>query len=335
MTGPFAIPRLADATWHEKITGELARQYTLLQKYKLDTIDGRIQQIAFECENFAIQAGSIAFKGHYSEAQHIPLVDSLARELIPWRKGPFTLGDLALDAEWRSDKKWDRLVPDLPDLTGQTIADVGCNNGYYLYRIASAGATQVIGFDPTLKYWLQYRLLAKHAPQNLPIEFLPLGWQFLAAFRETFDTIFLMGINYHEAEPLNLFHACLNALKPGGLLVCESVVVPGDDDLEILPAGKYAGIGGVYSIPTANALVSQLALCGFQNIRIQHNVLLTTAEQRRAEFSPQQSLADALSENGFSNEGQRQEAIRGNAGSGASVRLRYPPPHRAAIFAFR
>jgi len=316
VTGAFAIPQLANATWHEKITAEFARQYALLQKNQLDTIDERIQQITFECENFAIQDGSIAFNGHYSEAQHIPLVDALARELIPWRKGPFRLGDLAIDAEWRSDKKWDRLAADLPDLKGQTVADVGCNNGYYLYRIAAAGAANVIGFDPTLKYWLQYRLLAKHAPQNLPIEFLPLGWRFLAAFRETFDTIFLMGINYHEAEPLNLFHACLHALKPGGLLVCESVVVPGDAELEIFPAGKYAGIGGVYSIPTANALVSQLSFCGFQNVRIQHNVLLTPAEQRSAEFSPQPSLGAALAENGFSKEG-------------------YPPPYRAAIFAFR
>lgn len=315
MTGAFKIPHLADAPWQDRIEAEFARQYALLQKNQLEIIDERIQQIAFEGENLAIQEGSIAFQGHYNEAKHIPLVDALARELIPWRKGPFRLGDLAIDAEWRSDKKWDRIAPDLPDLKGQTVADVGCNNGYYLYRIAAAGAAQVIGFDPTLKYWLQYRLLAAHAPAALPIEFLPLGWQFLGAFPKTFDTIFLMGINYHEAEPLNLFHACLAALKPGGLLICESVVIPGEDDLEIFPAGKYAGIGGVYSIPTANALVSQLALCGFQNIRIQHNVLLTTAEQRRAEFSPQQSLSDALSENGFSTEG-------------------YPPPHRAAIFAF-
>ena len=315
MTGAFTIPRLADATWHEKIRVELVRQYALLQKNQLDTIDKRIQQIAFECENFAIQDGSITFNGHYNEAQQIHLVDSLARELIPWRKGPFRLAKLFIDAEWRSDKKWDRLAPDLPDLKGQTVADVGCNNGYYLYRVASAGVKQVIGFDPTLKYWLQYRLLAAHAPQ-LPVEFLPLGWRFLAAFGETFDTIFLMGINYHEAEPLNLFHACLHALKPGGLLVCESVVVPGDADLEIFPAGKYAGIGGVYSIPTANALAAQLTLCGFQDVRIQHNVLLTPAEQRSAEFSPQQSLADALGADGFSTEG-------------------YPPPHRAAIFAHK
>ena len=66
-------------------------------------------------------------------------------------------------------------------------------------------------------------LVAAHAP-SLPIDFLPLGWQYLTAFPETFDTIFLMGVNYHEAEPLNLFHACLAALKPGGLLICESLV---------------------------------------------------------------------------------------------------------------
>lgn len=316
MTGAFTVPNLADATWRERITAELARQYALLQKNQLDAIDHRIQQISFGCESFAVQDGSITFRGKYASNEQIPLIEALARELIPWRKGPFTLGELALDAEWRSDIKWDRLAPDLPDFQGQTVADVGCNNGYYLYRIAAAGAAQVIGFDPTLKYWLQYRLLARHAPQNLPIEFLPLGWQFLGGFPAAFDTIFLMGINYHEPEPLNLFHACLHALKPGGLLVCESVVVPGDAELEIFPAGKYAGIGGVYSIPTARALVSQLALCGFQDIRIQHNVLLTSAEQRRAEFSPQQSLADALDENGFSKEG-------------------YPLPHRAAISAFR
>ena len=314
MTGAFTVPELASPEWHEKITAELARQQVLLQKNQLNAIDERIQQIEFACEKFAIQDGSIAFSGHYANPQHVTLVDALARELIPWRKGPFRLGTLSLDAEWRSDKKWNRLAPALPDLTGQTVADVGCNNGYYLYRIAAGGAARVIGFDPTLKYWLQYRLLAAHAPPELPIEFLPVGWQFLGAFPETFDTIFLMGINYHEAEPLNLFHACLAALKPGGLLVCESVVVPGDAEFEIFPAGKYAGIGGVYSIPTATSLASQLSLCGFTRVEIQHNVLLTATEQRSAEFSPQKSLADALRADGFSIED-------------------YPPPHRAAILA--
>ncbi|XNM60598.1 DUF1698 domain-containing protein [Escherichia coli] len=32
------------------------------------------------------------------------------RNLMPWRKGPFTVWR-DLDTEWRSDWKWDRVLP--------------------------------------------------------------------------------------------------------------------------------------------------------------------------------------------------------------------------------
>jgi tRNA (mo5U34)-methyltransferase len=257
--------------------------------------------------------GVVRFNGNYETEASRAAAEKAARDLIPWRKGPFALGDLELDAEWRSDKKWDRLVPDLPDLKGKTVADVGCNNGYYLFRIAAAGAAQVIGFDPTVKYKLQYDLLAAHAP-SLPIEFRVEGWSALAQFPAHFDVIFLMGINYHDPNPLEIFHACKTALKPGGILICESVVVNAPAHLEIFPSGKYAGIGGVYAMPTATALMNQLGFAGFTPVQLQHTAKMTTAEQRAAEFSPQKSFADAITADGTSIEG-------------------YPPVHRAAIFA--
>lgn len=119
MTGAFKIPHLADAPWQDRIEAEFARQYALLQKNQLEIIDERIQQIAFEGENLAIQEGSIAFKATITKRSTYLLWTRSASELIPWRKGPFRLGDLAIDAEWRSDKKWDRIAPDLPDLKGQ------------------------------------------------------------------------------------------------------------------------------------------------------------------------------------------------------------------------
>ncbi len=54
--------------------------------------------------------------------------------LIPWRKGPFHLFDVHVDTEWRSDWKWDRVSPHL-DLTNKRILDVGCGNGYYMWRM--------------------------------------------------------------------------------------------------------------------------------------------------------------------------------------------------------
>src|SRR5690606_39729543 len=41
-----------------------------------------------------------------------------ARELIPWKKGPFELCGETIDAEWRSDMKWERLAPHLKKLEG-------------------------------------------------------------------------------------------------------------------------------------------------------------------------------------------------------------------------
>ena len=52
------------------------------------------------------------------------------KKLVPWRKGPLRLGGVAIDTEWRSDWKWDRVGPHL-DLGGQRVLDIGAGNGYF------------------------------------------------------------------------------------------------------------------------------------------------------------------------------------------------------------
>lgn len=270
-----------------------------------------IGEIRFSSEGLKIEQGAVRLTGQHKDGASRATAEKAARDLIPWRKGPFAFGDLELDTEWRSDKKWDRLLNDLPDLRGKVVADVGCNNGYYLFRIADAGAARVVGFDPTVKYKLQYDLAAAHAPA-LPIEFRVEGWDALVRFPESFDVVFLMGVNYHAPEPAEIFHACKTALKSGGLLICESVVVNTPAKLEIFPRGKYAGIGGVYAIPSVTALARQLETAGFTEVKEQHLTKMTADEQRSSEFSPQKSFADFIGADGISTEG-------------------YPPLYRAAI----
>lgn len=288
---------------------ELVRQQEKLTTTGLAELLDRIEALAgfakMPAPGFSIQDGAVC------STQLLEGAEQVARDLIPWRKGPFQLGGLKIDAEWRSDIKWNRLKSHLPDMTGKSVADVGCNNGYYLYRIAEAGAKNILGLDPTLKYYLQYRLIEAHTGRIA--DFLPLGWQALWQMPATFDTIFLMGVNYHDPNPLEMFHACRHALRDGGALLCESVVIECDADLEIFPEGKYAGIGGVYVIPSPRALRRQLAFVGFQNVTLLYSCPLLATEQRRSEFSPQASLADHLREgDAWSKEG-------------------YPPPYRAAL----
>ena len=57
-------------------------------------------------------------------------IKEIAVALKPWRKGPFNLNELFIDSEWRSFIKFNILKPYL-NLKGKSVADVGCNNGYY------------------------------------------------------------------------------------------------------------------------------------------------------------------------------------------------------------
>lgn len=321
-TARFLLPDFLPNT-SGTLADELAEQEEKLAKTGLSELLARIENLGHAQPGFAIRHGAVC------TPQLLDGAEKLARELIPWRKGPFELGGLQIDAEWRSDIKWNRLSSHLPDMKGKTVADVGCNNGYYLYRIAEAGARHILGLDPTLKYYLQYRLIAAHT--GSVADFLPLGWQALWQMAATFDVIFLMGVNYHEPEPLELFHACRHALRAGGALICESVVVETPADLEIFPEAKYAGISGVYAIPSPQALRRQLQFVGFQNVTLLYSERLLITEQRRSEFSPQPSLADHLCA-----DGRHEDAVHGSADPDASMRSGwskegYPPPYRAAL----
>ena len=69
-------------------------------------------------------------------------INNILRNLMPWRKGPFSLYGVEIDTEWRSDLKWDRVLPHLSPLAGRTILDVGCGSGYHMWRMAGEGAEQ-------------------------------------------------------------------------------------------------------------------------------------------------------------------------------------------------
>lgn len=302
------LPQDALSRWSRSLDVALER----LNQPSLAALYQEIQRMAPLEADLVIDGGAVATSIKSLEPGQIPQRSALAHRLAPWRKGPFRLGELFIDAEWRSEKKWQRLEPALGSLSGKRVADVGCNNGYYLFRLAHCGA-HGIGFDPTVKYWLQYQFVVAHFAR-LPIAFMPLSFDALRETPRAFDIILAMGLNYHVREPLELFHICHEALQEGGTFVCESIVVPGEGRLQIYPAGKYAGVGGVFAVPTVAAVKAQLEAVGFTSVTLQHLVRMETGEQRATSFSAQKSLADALRDDGRSVEG-------------------YPPLYRAAFLA--
>ena len=110
-----------------------------------------------------------------TEHQH-DLLEKAIYQLLPWRKGPFRLFDHEIDSEWQSYMKWDRIAAELGCLEGKQILDVGCGNGYYMFRAAQQKPRLILGIDPSIPFYLQFELMQRylHLP-NLQYELMGVG----------------------------------------------------------------------------------------------------------------------------------------------------------------
>ena len=218
------------------------------------------------------------------------------KQLMPWRKGPYHLFGIHVDCEWRSDFKWDRVLPHLAPLQGRTILDVGCGSGYHMWRMVGEGAKMVVGIDPTELFLCQFEAVRKLLNNDRRANLIPLGieqMQPLAAF----DTVFSMGVLYHRKSPLDHLSQLKNQLVKGGELVLETLVVDGDINSVLVPADRYAKMKNVYFIPSVAALINWLEKVGFTNVRCVDVATTTLEEQRKTDWLENESLIDFLDPN--------------------------------------
>ncbi len=245
------------------------------------------------------------------------LVFTALKDFMPWRKGPFEIFGIPVDAEWRSDRKWQHIAPALPDLKDKVVADIGCSNGYYMFRMTADAPRFVLGFEPFLQHYFAFQTLNRLGGfANLAIE--TLGVEHIHLFKQSFDVIFLMGILYHHASPITILRNVKEALKPGGTLIVESQIIPGDEPMALFPEGRYAKVPGTYFVPTAPCLRNWLGRAGYDTIELISSYPLSTDEQRRTEWMTFESLADFLDPN------DQRLTIEG-----------YPAPHRASFKAVK
>ncbi len=229
-----------------------------------------------------------------AEAQHTLKEGLLA--LRPWRKGPYQIFNIDLDTEWRSDWKWDRLLPYLSPLKNRSILDVGCGNGYHCWRMLGEGAHQVIGIDPSPRFIVQFHVIKKYIP-NASVDIFPVGIQDLPENLQAFDTTFSMGVLYHRRSPMDHLKQLRDTLRSGGELVLETLIIDGKLGECLVPEGRYAKMNNVWFIPSAPTLVSWLNKCGFENVRCVDTTTTSLNEQRVTEWVTTQSLEDFLDPN--------------------------------------
>lgn len=207
----------------------------------------------------------------------------------PWKKGPFRLFGHHIDAEWQSQLKWQRFAPHLGELRGKIIADIGCHNGYYLYRLAAYDPRLVIGFEPNPKLWYTFHFLQRFA-QRPELAFELLGVEELGCYPQFFDVIFCLGILYHHHDPIGLLRLMHQSLRRKGRLFIDCQGIPGEEAVALMPVARYAGAGSTWWLPTLSCLVTWLKRVNFKEVRCLYAAALSSEEQRATVWAPLASL---------------------------------------------
>ncbi|MWV13006.1 tRNA 5-methoxyuridine(34)/uridine 5-oxyacetic acid(34) synthase CmoB [Pseudomonas sp. R-28-1W-6] len=259
--------------------GDLQRWYAAVQS--LPALQAEHQELREQ----------LRLDGPCDEATRAQLLGAL-QGLIPWRKGPFELFGVHIDTEWRSDWKWARVAPHL-DLKNKRVLDVGCGNGYYLWRMLGAGAASVVGIDPNWLFLNQFLAVKRYLP-DLPAWHLPLALEELPARLEGFDTVFSMGVLYHRRSPIDHLLELKDCLRKGGELVLETLVVEGDAQQVLVPEDRYAMMRNVWFLPSVPALELWLRRAGFVDVQCVDVSVTSVEEQRATDWMRFQSLPDFL-----------------------------------------
>lgn len=227
------------------------------------------------------------------EAGEIALLEERLAQLCPWRKGPFRLFGIDIDAEWQSWMKWDRLAGHISPLTHRRILDIGSSNGYYMFRMAAQDPLMVLGVEPQSAFYFQYLTVQKFLKQE-NVYCLPIPHSRLPKMDRYFDTVFCMGVLYHRKSPVEMLKEICDSMKPGGELVLENLVIDAKDNMCLFPRNRYAKMRNVFFIPDLLAMESWLRRAGFEHIRCVDVTRTSFDEQRKTKWIHTETLADFL-----------------------------------------
>ncbi len=211
----------------------------------------------------------------------------------PWRKGPYDFFGIEIDTEWRSDWKWERLLPHIQPLAGRRVLDVGCGNGYHGWRMRGAGADFVLGIEPFPVSVMQFQVMQRYLcdPQH---HVIPIGIEDVPPNLACFDSVFSMGVMYHRRSPLDHLFELKGCLRPGGELILETLIVEGDQETIFMPQGRYAKMRNVWFLPSIAAMTLWLKRCGFMEIACVDTNRTSCEEQRPTQWMQYESLVDFL-----------------------------------------
>jgi len=191
--------------------------------------------------------------------------------------------NLKLESEWQGDLKWKRLQNHITPLKNRRVLDVGAGNGYFTLRMAMEGAKKVLGIEPFLLFNYQYAAIKSLIGNEINAMLLPIRLEEMPR-SAIFDSVFSMGVLYHQKSHMDHLLQLKDIMAPGAELILETLVVEGPKGYMLIPEGRYAQMRNVHCLPSVETLKSWLADANFNNIKVVDISKTSPKEQRRTEW---------------------------------------------------
>lgn len=228
-----------------------------------------------------------------SDIEYKEDIINLAYELKPWRKGPFQIFDNLINSEWNSSIKYN-IIKNHLNINNKIVADIGCNNGYYMFRMLELNPKKIIGFDPSAHCFCQFDFINHFIDSKIKFEML--GIQDLTHYDIKFDTILCLGVLYHRTNPIDCLKILKQALNLNGELILDCLIIDSIKPIALSPL-SYAKMKNVYFIPSISALKNWLERANFKDIEIIATKKTNLNEQRKTEWINGESLESFLDKN--------------------------------------
>jgi tRNA (mo5U34)-methyltransferase len=211
--------------------------------------------------------------------------------LRPWRKGPFNVFGTFIDTEWKSFVKYNLLRPHF-DLKDKIVGDIGCNNGYYLFKMLEDKPKRLVGFDPSALCKMQFDFMNHFIKADIGFELL--GVEHLPFYEHKFDVLFCLGVLYHRGDPVGTLKELYNSLNKNGELILDTFMIDGDGPYALTPGKTYSKIPNIYFVPTIKALQNWCEKAKFSSFEVLEVKQTDLFEQRRTDWILGESLGDFL-----------------------------------------
>lgn len=121
--------------------------------------------------------------------------------------------------------KWGYIKPVLPDLSGKSVLDIGCNNGFFSFEFSDLGASHVTGVD-VYDLFLHGALWMKSLRKVENVEFILMD-ALLDLSLPKHDIVFMSEVHAHFVDPLFGILRAVNLAKK--TLIIDGPALPSEN----------------------------------------------------------------------------------------------------------